>query len=91
MIEDGLFDGLDAALMYHPCDRSHAESWPRASQGGGHRVPRHGVARVVGCVEGGNALDALIVLFTSVGLAAATQTLASRDRPPRARLGIIPA
>ena len=26
MIDDGLFDGLDAALLYHPCDRNHVES-----------------------------------------------------------------
>ncbi len=23
MLDDGLFDGLDAALLYHPCDRNH--------------------------------------------------------------------
>src|SRR6476660_6979667 len=32
MIEDGLFDGIDAALLYHPCDRSHVESHPLASE-----------------------------------------------------------
>src|SRR4029078_1453308 len=32
MIDDGLFAGLDAALLYHPCDRSHVESFPLASE-----------------------------------------------------------
>jgi amidohydrolase len=32
MIDDGLFEGLDAALLYHPCDRSHVESYPLASE-----------------------------------------------------------
>lgn len=32
MIDDGLFVGLDAALMYHPCDRNHVESHALASQ-----------------------------------------------------------
>ena len=30
MIDDGLFDGLDAALLYHPCDRSHVETQRRS-------------------------------------------------------------
>ena len=51
-IDDGLFDGLDAALMYHPCDRSHVESRPLASED--VEVVFHGlaVARVVGPVAG---------------------------------------
>ena len=32
MIDDGLFDGIDAALLYHPCDRNHVESHPLASE-----------------------------------------------------------
>ena len=32
MIDDGLFDGLDAALLFHPCDRNHVESHPLASE-----------------------------------------------------------
>ena len=31
MIEDGLFDGLDAALLFHPCDRNHVDIEPLAS------------------------------------------------------------
>ena len=32
MIDDGLFEGLDAALLYHPCDRNHVEIAPLASE-----------------------------------------------------------
>jgi len=31
MIDDGLFEGIDAALLYHPCDRNHVDSSPLAS------------------------------------------------------------
>lgn len=68
MIEDGLFDGLDAALLYHPCDRNHVEIAPLASedvsvvfrglQSHASSEPWHGK----------NALDAMIALFVSVGL-----------------------
>ena len=30
--DDGLFEGLDAALLYHPCDRNHVEIAPLASE-----------------------------------------------------------
>jgi amidohydrolase len=68
MIDDGLFTGLDAALLYHPCDRSHVETHPLASedvevvfsglQAHASSDPWHGK----------NALDAMILLFNSVGL-----------------------
>jgi amidohydrolase len=68
MIDDGLMDGLDAALLFHPCDRDHVESHPLASedvevvftglQAHASSDPWHGK----------NALDALITLFSSVGL-----------------------
>src|SRR4030095_5092332 len=32
MIEDGLFADLDAALLFHPCDRNHVVSQPLASE-----------------------------------------------------------
>ena len=38
MIDDGLFEGIDAALLYHPCDRNHVESQPLASRGRRRRV-----------------------------------------------------
>jgi amidohydrolase len=68
MIEDGLFDGLDAALLFHPCDRNHVRSWPLASED--IDVVFHGLEAHASSDpwKGRNALDALIVLFTSVGL-----------------------
>ena len=32
MLRDGLFEGLDAALLFHPCDRNHVECAPLASE-----------------------------------------------------------
>jgi metal-dependent amidase/aminoacylase/carboxypeptidase family protein len=32
MIDDGLFEGVDAALLFHPCDRTHVESVALASE-----------------------------------------------------------
>jgi amidohydrolase len=68
MIDDGLFEGLDAALLYHPCDRSHVESYPLASED--VEVVYTGLQSHASSDpwRGKNALDALIVLFTSVGL-----------------------
>jgi amidohydrolase len=68
MIDDGLFEGLDAALLYHPCDRSHVESHPLASED--VEVTFTGLQAHASSDPwmGKNALDALITLFTSVGL-----------------------
>jgi amidohydrolase len=68
MIDDGLFAGLDAALLYHPCDRNHVRSWPLASED--VDVVFHGLQAHASSDPwlGRNALDALILLFTSVGL-----------------------
>lgn len=68
MIDDGLFDGLDAALLFHPCDRNHVKSWPLASED--VDVVFHGLQAHASSDPwaGRNALDALILLFTSVGL-----------------------
>ena len=68
MIDDGLFEGLDAALLYHPCDRSHVESFPLASED--VTVVFHGLQAHAASDpwKGRNALDAMIQLFTSVGL-----------------------
>jgi amidohydrolase len=68
MLDDGLFDGLDAALLYHPCDRNHVYGDALAScdaevtfQG----AQSHAAGEPW---KGRNALDALVMLFTSVGL-----------------------
>jgi amidohydrolase len=68
MIEDGLFEGIDAALLYHPCDRNHVESHPLASEDA--EVVYTGLQSHASSDPwmGKNALDALISLFTSVGL-----------------------
>jgi amidohydrolase len=68
MIEDGLFAGIDAALLYHPCDRNHVESHPLASED--YEVVFTGLQSHAAADpwQGRNALDALIMLFTSVGL-----------------------
>jgi amidohydrolase len=68
MIEDGLFEGLDAALLYHACDRDHVEVYPLASED--VEVVFSGLQAHAAMApwEGRNALDALITLFASVGL-----------------------
>ncbi len=68
MIDDGLFDGLDAALLFHPCDRNHVASHPLASEDA--EVVFSGLQSHASSDPwlGKNALDALILLFTSVGL-----------------------
>ncbi len=83
MIEDGLFEGVDAALLYHPCDRDHVEIAPLASEDVDivfHGRQAHAASDPW---EGRNALDALILLFASVGLW-------RQQLPPHARVhGII--
>ena len=68
MIDDGLFEGIDAALLYHPCDRTHVEIAPLASED--VNVTFHGLQAHAASDpwKGKNALDALVLLFTSVGL-----------------------
>ena len=68
MIDDGLFDGIDAALLFHPCDRSHVESRPLASED--VEVVFHGLQAHASSDpwRGKNALDAMVLLFSSVGL-----------------------
>jgi amidohydrolase len=68
MIAAGLFDGIDAALMFHPCDRNHVETRPLASEDAEvvfHGLQAHAAADPW---KGKNALDAMILLFSSVGL-----------------------
>jgi amidohydrolase len=68
MIEDGLFAGIDAALLFHPCDRNHVESYPLASED--VEIVFHGLQAHAASDpwKGKNALDAMITLFASVGL-----------------------
>jgi amidohydrolase len=68
MLEDGLFEGLDAALMYHPSDRPQAPDVLLASEDA--LVTYHGRQAHAASDpwEGKNALDALVLLFASIGL-----------------------
>jgi amidohydrolase len=83
MLDDGLFEGLDAALLYHPCDRNHVDINPLASEDVSvvfTGLQSHAASEPW---EGRNALDAMISLFSSVGLW-------RQQLPPHARVhGII--
>ncbi len=68
MIDDGLFAGIDAALLYHPCDRNHVQSEPLASEDVHVTFSGLQAHAAADPWEGRNALDALVLLFTSVGL-----------------------
>ena len=68
MIDDGLFDGIDAALLYHPCDRNHVESHPLASEDADVVFSGLQAHAASDPWRGRNALDAMIMLFSSVGL-----------------------
>ena len=68
MIEDGLFDGLDAALLFHPSDWTQVGCALLAADD--VTVTYTGLQAHASSEPwlGKNALDALILLFTSIGL-----------------------
>ncbi len=68
MIDEGLFDGLDAALLYHPCDRDHVELFPLASEDVEVVFTGLQAHAALAPWEGKNALDAMVMLFSSIGL-----------------------
>jgi amidohydrolase len=68
MIDDGLFAGIDAALLFHPCDRSHVVSQPLASEDVDVLFTGLQAHAAADPWKGRNALDAMILLFSSVGL-----------------------
>ena len=68
MIEDGLFDGLDAALLYHPCNRNHVACQTLASEDIEILYTGRQAHAASDPWEGLNALDALILLFNGVAL-----------------------
>lgn len=68
MIRDGLFADVDAALLYHPCDRNHVECAPLASEDVEVTFAGFAAHAASDPWMGRNALDALIQLFVSVGL-----------------------
>ncbi len=68
MLRDGLFEGVDAALLYHPCDRNHVETAPLASEDVSITFEGRAAHAASDPWQGKNALDAMIALFVSVGL-----------------------
>jgi amidohydrolase len=68
MIADGLFAGIDAALLYHPCSRNHVEIAPLASIDVDVTFAGLQAHAASDPWDGRNALDAVVLLFTSVGL-----------------------
>jgi len=68
MIDDGLFDGLDAALLYHPSDRDHVEIGLLASEDIEVTFSGRSSHAAADPWMGRNALDALLLLFGSIAL-----------------------
>ena len=68
MIRDGLFAGLDAALLYHPSDVTGVECNLLASEDIYVTFEGRQAHAASEPWMGRNALDALILLFSSVGL-----------------------
>ena len=68
MLRDGLFEGVDAALLYHPCDRNHVEMYALASEDVHITFTGFAAHAASDPTKGRNALDAMIALFVSVGL-----------------------
>jgi amidohydrolase len=68
MIDDGLFRGLDAALLYHPCDRNHVDSVALASEDIEVLFTGRQAHAASDPWKGLNALDGLILLFNGVAL-----------------------
>ncbi|MCU0504834.1 MAG: M20 family metallopeptidase [Chloroflexi bacterium] len=68
MIDDGLFAGLDAALLYHPSDKDHVRIGLLASVDVDVAFTGRASHAASDPWMGLNALDALVLLFSSIGL-----------------------
>lgn len=68
MLDDGLFKGIDAALLFHPADSTRIEARLLASEDVDVTFLGRASHAAAEPWEGRNALDALILLFNSVGL-----------------------
>jgi amidohydrolase len=68
MLDDGLFDGIDVALLFHPSDLTEIEARLLASEDVDVTFLGRASHAAADPWEGRNALDALILLFTSIGL-----------------------
>ena len=68
MLDDGLFDGVDAAILFHPSDLTLIEAKLLASEDVDVTFLGRAAHAAAQPWEGRNALDALVLLFTSIGL-----------------------
>jgi len=68
MLDDGLFDGLDAALLFHPADRDMVGCMLLASEDVDVTFSGRAAHAASEPWEGRNALDAAILLFQAIGL-----------------------
>ena len=68
MIDDGLFDGLDAALLFHPNDRTSSSIALLASVDVEVTFSGRQAHAASEPWMGRNALDALVLLFAEIGL-----------------------
>ncbi len=68
MLDDGLFDGLDAALLFHPGDRDMVGSILLASEDVDVTFTGRAAHAAGEPWEGKNALDAVVLLLQAVGL-----------------------
>ena len=68
MLDDGLFDGLDAALLFHPADRDMVNCVLLASEDVDITFLGRAAHAASEPWEGRNALDAVVLLFQAVGL-----------------------
>ncbi|MBX3029375.1 MAG: M20 family metallopeptidase [Chloroflexi bacterium] len=68
MLDEGAFDGVDAALLFHPSDRTHTRVILLASEDVEVVFTGRESHAASDPWLGRNALDALITLFSSVGL-----------------------
>jgi len=83
MLDDGLFDGLDAALLFHPADRDMVDCLLLASEDVDVTFTGRAAHAASEPWEGRNALDAAVLLFGAIGLW-------RQQLPPHARVhGIV--
>lgn len=68
MLDDGLMDGLDAALLFHPSDRTQVACALLASEDVDVTFSGLQAHAASDPWKGRNALDALVLLFSSIGL-----------------------
>ncbi len=68
MLDDGLFEGLDAALLFHPGDRDMVNCMLLASEDVDVAFTGKAAHAAGEPWEGKNALDALVLLFGGIGL-----------------------